>query len=140
MTIGYCPVCRKEVALTREEFNVCLFCVLLPTGVGGIIYLLIWLFGSKIDKCVFCRNKTLPLQQAQAQGLLSSKAGVTPLLNKPNKSIIDQTQNGRNISQIKETNNEGNVTEIFCPFCGYNVRSGAQFCPECGGSLADRLK
>jgi predicted amidophosphoribosyltransferase len=132
MDLGFCSQCKKNVPTDRPPFNVCLFCVLLFTGIGAVVYVIIWLVAMPKNRCTFCRNTTMPAIREGTTHALQAKAdGQLSTQNRP--------------PQIKETaspstiESGANETPIFCPFCGSQLRSGATFCPECGGNVQERV-
>lgn len=104
--LGYCPQCRQNVLMKREEINYCLAIILFFTGIGLLIYLIIY-FSKREDKCVHCGMRCQTPNQ--------------------NGQITYQTSNVTNIQGEKA---------IFCPLCGSELdKRNQNFCPSCGSNI-----
>ena len=53
----YCPYCDRLVKGERSAFNWAIFLLLCLTGIGGVVYLVYYLFKSK-KVCPICGGKT----------------------------------------------------------------------------------
>jgi hypothetical protein len=108
---GYCPRCRQEVLLTREEINwgVAILLLCFTGGIGLIIYLVIY-YSKAEDRCIHCNARVL------------SRAPQYSLVNEPVVSISKQK------SETIENENPK-----YCPFCGEQLESAnVRFCSNCG--------
>ena len=131
MDLGYCSQCKKNVPVDRPPFNVCLFCVLLFTGIGAVIYLIIWLAAMPKNRCTFCHSTTMPAIREGSNPSLTNNS--ERYLSAPN-----QPSSLKNSAVVSSTKSETGDLPTFCPFCGTQLRTGATFCPECGGNVHDR--
>ena len=112
--IGYCPHCKQNVLLVREDINVPLAIVLLccTFGIGLIIYLIIY-YSKKEDRCIHCNTqvKFLPDQYS------------------PPIQLPIQPQ----YRQFKTIKGE---SVKYCPLCGEKLdRQYQNFCPRCGSKI-----
>ena len=53
MVLKYCPRCQREVTAIRPDIDACLLFFLLFTGIGWIIYLIIY-FSQPESRCIIC--------------------------------------------------------------------------------------
>ena len=135
MVRGYCKNCRREVSLRKNDFDWCLFILLMFTGIGPCIYVFIWMI-QPTDRCTFCGRKTEPSrqehntqspQQIRNYGRYSSSPQ-TPSLEHPKTQEmgVDKQMEYREEQKVQKT------TEAqFCPYCGAQIRQGARFCANC---------
>ncbi|MFX0139184.1 MAG: zinc-ribbon domain-containing protein [Candidatus Hodarchaeota archaeon] len=119
---GYCPRCKQNVLLTREEIDTCLAIVLLifTAGIGLIIYLAIY-YSKPEEYCIHCRTKVTAFQTPtpytyQTQPQIQQPSYTTPI--KPSEEITGGRPN-------------------FCALCGEKLEAGARFCPNCGSQITE---
>jgi hypothetical protein len=113
---GYCPRCRQEVLLTREDINwgIALLLLCFTGGIGLIIYLIIYYSRPKY-RCVHCNERVLSKIPQNIQTIDTSQK-ITSLSNQEDK--IQQ---------------KDNLSPKFCPFCGEKLKaSNVRFCSNCG--------
>ena len=108
---GYCPRCKQDVLLTREEINwgVAILLLCFTGGIGLIIYLIIY-YSKPQDRCIHCNARVLSRAPQYSQI-------VEPITPQP---------------QQKLENIENNSPK-YCPFCGEQLESSnVKFCSNCG--------
>ena len=108
---GYCPRCRQEVLLTREEINwgIAILLLCFTGGIGLIIYLVIY-YSKPEDRCIHCNSR------------VSSRVNQYQQVIEPVSPIPNQ--------EIKLT--EGEKSK-YCPYCGEQLESSnVRFCSNCG--------
>ena len=166
MALGYCPHCKQNVALTKGEFNFLVFCILLFTGIGPIIYIIIWACTAQENKCVICGTETLPLSNNPYQqphlvqnnyyGQASSPSytgtnGYQPSQGNQNPpystsggysnsypSAPMYSSNNSNETQKPPLNESEKVVPKFCPFCGSELNNpSTRFCQSCGNKIVE---
>ena len=119
MPLGYCPKCKEEVFLKRDDIDICLLIILtiFTAGIGTIVYLIIY-YSNEPKRCLKCNSMCLPLSPQNKQ-----------------KSIISNVQN-------YELKNISRKTINYCPECGSKLRDPngkSNFCPFCGSNLKVHL-
>lgn len=135
--LGYCPRCKTNVMLYRGDLNCCLFLLLLMTGVGWIIYLIIWLMGPE-DRCVICGTVAMPpIPETNTPPSLPSAEKITVVSTSttpsasgtfiPKKTLSQSNSPATSLPIIKNTK--------FCPYCGAEIPLEASFCSGCGVNL-----
>lgn len=137
MALGFCPNCNRNMLLAKHDVNVCLLCLLFLTGIGWIIYLIIYALEPD-DVCSFCGTPAQPpIPESQNQFMVAEKTP-PPQFNSSFNSSSAQTvfTTGSPPSpmiQVPESKPSPNVN--FCPQCGSSVDADARFCSVCGGNL-----
>lgn len=114
--IGYCPHCKQNVLLKREDIDVCVAIILFffTAGIGFIIYLIIY-YSKPQNRCVHCNSIVSP---ALSDSIATEKieAPATP-----------------NPYSLTSSNNE---SIKFCAYCGEAIKSkDTQYCAHCGTKL-----
>lgn len=164
MALGYCPKCRQNVSNTKSDIDVCLFFLLLFTGFGWIIYLVIYAL-QPADRCIICGTHTTP-PRADAfphAPVMSSNQHVNiressyPEMSVPStppirpasssslmttrQTIVQPPQSFGN-APVSPPHPAQTVRPIeekpepkFCPYCGAEVGSLMQYCAVCGSKL-----
>ncbi len=110
---GYCPHCKQNVLLVREDINILLAIILLcfTCGIGLIIYLIIY-YSQKEDRCIHCNTQITSLPDQYSQTIL------------PNQT------------QYREVETISGETANYCPLCGEKLDNQTQnFCPHCGSKI-----
>ncbi|TFG18455.1 MAG: zinc-ribbon domain-containing protein [Promethearchaeota archaeon] len=108
---GYCPRCKQDVLLTREEINwgVAILLLCFTGGIGLIIYLIIY-YSKSEDRCIHCNARVLS-RAPQYSHLIE------PITPQPQQKL-----------EAIESNNSK-----YCPFCGEQLESSNdRFCSNCG--------
>ena len=118
---GYCPQCRQQVLLAREDIDWMLAILLIcfSCGLGLIIYLIIY-YGKPENRCVHCYTIVEP----QAPSVYQQP---------PQPYEVQPTQ--ENIYEIPQKQAQTSKEEVkakFCPYCGEEVVENARFCQGCG--------
>ena len=116
MSLGYCPKCKEEVLLKRNEIDICLLIILtiFTAGIGTIIYLIIY-YSDVPKRCVKCNSICLPISLQNKQNEVNSDVE-----NYNSKKVLHKT-----INYCPDCGTKlGNLSNIpnFCPFCGSNLR------------------
>jgi len=128
--VGYCPHCKMNVLLTREDIDICLAIILLifTAGIGLIIYLVIY-YSRVEDKCVHCGTRITALQtQPVSQISYQQQAQQNPYTYQ-----TQPTQEYTTTSGVEEFKGE---SPFFCTFCGEKLEvEGIKFCPNCGSKV-----
>ena len=108
---GYCPRCRQEVLLTREEINwgVAILLLCFTGGIGLIIYLIIY-YSKPQDRCIHCNTRILSKAPQYSQAIETNA-----------------TQPKQKLENLENNNPK------YCPFCGEQLESSnVRFCSNCG--------
>ncbi|MBY9007609.1 MAG: hypothetical protein KGD63_12735 [Candidatus Lokiarchaeota archaeon] len=125
----YCPKCKTEVSIKREEINWVLVVILaiFTAGIGVLIYLAIY-FDKPENRCIHCDSicqKTVVLHSPYVLN------PITPnVVSNSNKQIYSKTPSD-NIE------NTSTIINKYCPFCGSKLGDGegGKFCPFCGYNI-----
>ncbi|MFW9951986.1 MAG: zinc-ribbon domain-containing protein [Candidatus Thorarchaeota archaeon] len=119
--VGYCPNCKQNVLLVREDINWPLAIILLcfTAGIGLVVYLIIY-YSQAEDRCIHCHTQIMAktAQYAPAPAL--------------------KTSSSQNVYQVPQQNHQDTekVQIRYCPFCGEPLRDNkAQFCSNCGSKV-----
>jgi len=119
--VGYCPNCKQNVLLVREDINWPLAIILLffTAGIGLIIYLIIY-YNQAEDHCVHCHT------QIAVSGIPYTPSPTSNTLGSQNRT----QDSNQNYQQPEKTQIR------YCPFCGEPLRDNkAQFCSNCGSKV-----
>jgi hypothetical protein len=113
---GYCPRCKQDVLLTREDINwgVAILLLCFTGGIGLIIYLVIY-YSKPEDRCIHCNMRIV-----RGSSQYSSR------------SLISQNESfsSKEIQKIQPNEND---QPKYCPFCGEKLESSnVKFCSSCG--------
>lgn len=119
---GYCPRCKQNVLLTREEIDTCLAIVLLifTAGIGLIIYLAIY-YSKPEEYCIHCHTKVTAFQTPTPYTYQSQ-----PQIQQPSYSTPV------NVSEEISSDRPN-----FCALCGEKLEAGAKFCQNCGSQITE---
>ena len=116
--IGYCPHCKQNVLLKREDIDVCVAIILFffTAGIGFIIYLIIY-YSKPQNRCVHCNSIASPaLSESVTREEIEAPA--TP-----------------SSYSLPSSNNE---SIKFCAYCGEAIKSkNTQYCAHCGTKLTE---
>lgn len=120
MVTGFCQHCNQNVLLRRDEFDVCLAIILLlfTAGIGLIIYIAIY-YSKPEDRCVHCGYKIAYIDSSQYL---------------PQENHTQDYQQPIPPQPIQQSVPIENKT-IYCTFCGEQVKSGVNYCPNCGSKI-----
>lgn len=128
--VGFCPSCKEQVLLKREEMDICLLIILFifTAGIGALIYALIHLSKPE-NRCIHCNSvveSPLPNQKQYSK---------QELVYRMNGNPYNSTAQVKAISVEGNVNNESEKTN-YCPNCGVKLanRDNILFCPYCGSS------
>jgi hypothetical protein len=132
---GYCPNCKQNVLLAREDIDVGLAILLLifTAGIGLIIYLVIY-YSRPENRCVHCNTEALSVQSKSNytdQKQVSYQSNENPYIY---HKETDTNLESQNLS-------EGSTKEIsekinYCPLCGSKIDTESQkYCSNCGSQL-----
>lgn len=113
---GYCPRCRQEVLLTREEINwgVAILLLCFTGGIGLIIYLAVY-YSKPQDRCIHCNTRVISRAPQYSQNINIYQ----------NEAVV--SNENQNVEKIE------NDRPKYCPFCGEQLESSSiRFCPNCG--------
>jgi hypothetical protein len=119
--------------LKRDDINCCLFFLLLFTGIGWIIYLVIWLLTPE-DKCMICGRKTLPARP-EIPATIQSQEEPTSI---PEQVSAHETYKMPQVTKDTLNSSAQTIKKVearFCPFCGHEVPVGGKFCANCGSEI-----
>jgi len=128
---GFCPNCKQNVLLVREEIDWPLAIILLcfTGGIGLIIYLIIY-YNKNEERCIHCHSQITTLRAPYAQPA-ELKAH-----NSQNPYHFQTETQKQQKSEYKVSESVEGVKTIqanFCPFCGERLENkDAKFCPHCG--------
>lgn len=132
MAVGYCPHCKQNVLLKRDDIDICLAIILLifTAGIGLIVYLIIY-YSKPENKCIHCGSVCqvmLPSQYPEPS---------TELSYKPQTNSKQISYRGQALPQLKEDLAfSEKIEEKTCPFCGEKLDNrGVKHCPNCGSKL-----
>jgi len=125
---GFCPNCKQNVLLVREEIDWPLAIILMcfTGGIGLIIYLIIY-YNKNEDRCIHCHSQITKKAAPYAQ--LAQQKAQNPY------RFQTETQKQQKSEYIVSESVEGvkNIQPNFCPFCGERLENkDAKFCPHCG--------
>ncbi|MFX1381963.1 MAG: hypothetical protein ACFFBP_05915 [Promethearchaeota archaeon] len=120
MTTLYCPHCKTNVLVRREEINWCLVIILaiFTAGIGILIYFIIY-FNNPENRCVHCNSI------CRLEGI---KESTTQLITNP-YHVGSQVQ----VVQLYEQENEEGAN--YCLNCGVKLERVGKFCPYCGTNV-----
>ncbi len=116
---GYCPRCRQQVLLTREEINwgIAILLLIFTGGIGLIIYLVIY-YSKPQDRCIHCNTRVISRTPQYSQNVNIAQ----------NETFISKEN-----QKVEKRENE---SPIYCPFCGEQLNSSnVRFCPNCGTKI-----
>lgn len=119
--VGYCPNCKQNVLLVREDINWPLAIILLclTAGIGLLIYLIIY-YSQAEDHCIHCHTQIFATSAQYAPSVLSTKS-------ESQKAYQFNSQTSQQPEKIQSR---------YCPFCGEQLKdSSAQFCSNCGAKV-----
>ena len=152
MAYGYCKKCGQNVRLKKKDLDFCLLIILLFTGIGAVIYFLVWLF-EQPDRCIYCGSKTRAprsthIHEGYRKGSYMSEAqnrikDEEKLLNEKQKKSFEvhpaeyRNQDLYQKQKIAIEKKETVVKRKYCPYCGANVGSEHDKCPNCDSPLDD---
>ena len=110
-SLGYCPICKKNVVKEKGSFSFLLAFILAFTGIGLVIYILYYI-DQKPKYCEFCHTLCQPPQLENKSQLPKELENVTP------KLITDEkVQFCYNCGTEIEYRHEAEI----CNFCGDNI-------------------
>jgi hypothetical protein len=136
MTTGYCTHCQTTVTLTKKDIDACLLCLLFFTGIGWIIYLIIYAMEPE-DRCVMCGNRAnfLPPQQIAPTpaSLPTPAAPITPTPTQTYRTYSEPAQTSRPMPVPGSA--QALPTKRYCQYCGSELAPNARFCAGCGTQL-----
>ncbi|MFX0070487.1 MAG: hypothetical protein ACFFAO_05285 [Candidatus Hermodarchaeota archaeon] len=115
MTIGYCPNCKTNTLMKKDDFSLLLAFILAFTGIGLVIYILYHL-DKKPNRCVHC-DSICELKH--------------PDTTEP--KLQDNSNGYLEYSPIKTK-----VPEVsYCHNCGTEIkdREGIKYCALCGSGI-----
>ena len=128
---GFCPNCKQNVLLVREEINWPLAIILLcfTGGIGLIIYLIIY-YSKTEDRCIHCRSQITAIQAPYAQPAQQIAQNV----QNPYHFQTETQKQQKSEYKIRESVEGVKTIKLnFCPFCGESLENkDAKFCPHCG--------
>ncbi len=128
---GFCPNCKQNVLLVREDINWPLAIILLifTGGIGLIIYLIIY-YSKTEDCCVHCHSQitTITAPSAQPAQQIAQKD------QNPYRFQTETQNQQKNEYRISESVEDVKTIQLnFCPFCGERLENkDATFCTHCG--------
>lgn len=128
---GFCPNCKQNVLLVREEINWPLAIILLcfTGGIGLIIYLIIY-YSKTEDHCVHCHSqiKSITAPYAQPAELKAQNTQNSYRFQTETQKLQKSEYTGsESVEGVK------NIQPNYCPFCGERLENkDAKFCPHCG--------
>ena len=140
---AYCKICDKQVdnpvRKPMETFQKVIWVMLsiATVGVAAIIFAIVYGNRKKIH-CPTCRAKVQITSEPQAK---SEKEG-EPLsqreriLKKAGKAKEKKATDEEKIPIEEEEEEE--IEQTFCPYCGEDIDKGISRCPYCHSSLAIR--
>ncbi len=117
MTTLYCPNCKANVLVTREEINWCLviFLAIFTAGFGLLLYFGIY-FSKPENRCVHC-NSICQLE----------------VIKEPTPQAIANPYNVSSHAQLYQLNKQENDERAkFCLNCGVKLERAGKFCAYCG--------
>ena len=120
MATGFCQHCSQNVLLRRDEFDVCLAIILLifTAGIGLIIYIVIY-YSKPENRCVHCGNRIPYVDSSQyLQQDNNSQGYQQPIQSQPVQESAPME-----------------YKTIYCTFCGEELKSGVNYCPNCGSKI-----
>ena len=114
--IGYCPHCKQNVLLKREDIDICVAIILciFTAGIGLVIYLIIY-YSRPQNRCVHCNSIVSPAlnETVTTQKIEGSVTPSSYSLPQSNKESIN-----------------------FCAYCGEAIQSSnSQYCAHCGTKI-----
>ena len=115
--IGYCPHCKQNVLLKREDIDVCVAIILFffTVGIGLIIYLIIY-YSKPQNRCVHCNSIVSP--------------ALTESVTKETTEV-PVTPSSYSLNSNKEAIK-------FCAYCGEPIKSiNTQYCAHCGTKIKE---
>jgi hypothetical protein len=145
MDVKYCPKCQREVTAIRPEMDFCLLFILLFTGIGWLIYIIIY-FSQPESRCIICHSHVH--ERAPNQLPYGNQSYANPQINyqqnaygnvnaapqspyRPPQTVNLQT------NQVPVNNAAPQRTgEVkYCSYCGAEIRKDAKFCSSCSAPL-----
>jgi hypothetical protein len=109
MQKNWCDSCRKHILPIKIFNRRAFFILLLITFIGGIIYLIYYMFSSG-DTCPICKqNKFLRFRKPRE---------IYP------KYAPEQA--------IPQTDSQLGTALKFCPYCGSRLSPSGDYCSQCG--------
>jgi len=128
---GFCPNCKQNVLLVREEINWPLAIILLffTAGIGLIIYLIIY-YSKTEECCIHCHSQITTITALSAQPAQQIAQNV----QNPYRFQTETQNQQKNEYRISESVEDVKTIQLnFCPFCGERLENkDATFCPHCG--------
>ena len=125
MSMGYCPNCKQNVLMVREDFNVGLAVILLifSAGIGLLVYLVVY-YAQEPNRCVHCKTICQPVLVNQ--------------IASPRQELPNAYRQQEECCTVKIQEKQPAQNKIsFCPSCGTQLgdRSNIKYCAFCGASV-----
>lgn len=120
MVTGFCQHCNQNVLLRRDDFDVCLAIILLifTAGFGLIIYIAVY-YSKPANRCIHCGNRIPYIDSSQYLPQETPSQGYQQTLPPPTVQESAKLED-------KAT---------YCTFCGEELKSGVNYCPNCGSKI-----
>ncbi|MEJ2251116.1 MAG: zinc-ribbon domain-containing protein [Candidatus Lokiarchaeota archaeon] len=134
---GYCPHCKQNVLLTREDIDVCLAIILLifTAGIGLIIYIAIY-YSKPENRCVHCNTIVEPkynFPNRQTQARMTYQDHDNPYVYQEKV----ESKSNSNYMPLEATKAYSDK-QRYCELCGAKIESENQkFCSNCGNKFDD---
>ena len=141
---AYCKICDKEVdnpvrkPIQTFQKVIWVMVSIATVGVAAIIYAIVYANRKKVH-CPTCRSKVQISSKPHAKSKedkepLSQRERILKKAGKEKEKKIKSEEDAS--SEIQEEEEE--IEQTFCPYCGEDIDKGISRCPYCHSSLAIR--
>ncbi|MHA1459132.1 MAG: hypothetical protein ACTSQR_05640 [Promethearchaeota archaeon] len=142
---AYCKICDKQIEnpvrkpITTNQKVVWVMLSIATVGIAAIIFAIVYTNRKKVH-CPTCRSKVQissePHTKAEKDGKPLTQR--ERILKKAGKAKEDKIKAEKDAPPEITEEEEPDVEQTFCPYCGEDINKGISSCPYCHSSLTIR--